>query len=195
MRRSPVNGFVITAIPKSKRFAGILFGLFVVLVTSTLQAENESAPKFTIANENGVQITLPREHEGVDIYLFWATWCPYCKALMPHLQSIADEYGEEVRIYALHVRDDEDPRAYLDASGFDFTLLPDADAVMPAYGVKGTPGLFLVDGQGKIRFNLYKMIFHDDEAYKKLANRQKASQRAPAWAAEIRRVIDRILKQ
>ncbi|MCP5091039.1 MAG: redoxin domain-containing protein, partial [Gammaproteobacteria bacterium] len=22
------------------------------------------------------------------ILLFWATWCPYCKALMPHLQSI-----------------------------------------------------------------------------------------------------------
>jgi hypothetical protein len=32
--------------------------------------------------------------------LFWATWCPYCKALMPHVQSNLDEYGKQVRVVA-----------------------------------------------------------------------------------------------
>jgi len=185
---------VINASLKIKLMAGVLFGLFIVLVTSSIPAESVSAPEFTIADENGIQISLPRKHNGADIYLFWATWCPYCKALMPHLQSILDEYGEDVRIFALHIKDDEDPRAFLDEMGYDFVLLPDANAVMPLFGVKGTPGLFLVDGKGKIRFNLYEMIFQDNEAYEVLGNRQKAARRAPAWAAEIRRVIDQVLK-
>ncbi len=41
--------------------------------------------------------SLPSMQAGVDIYLFWASWCPYCKALMPHLQSIQVEYGADFR--------------------------------------------------------------------------------------------------
>ena len=173
----------------------MFLGMLVVLGTNSLSAESKSAPEFTIADEHGVSVTLPREHDGVDIYLFWASWCPYCKALMPHLQSIRDEYGEDVRIYALNIRDDNDPRVFLDGLGYDFILLPEADDVMEAYGVKGTPGLFLVDGKGNIRFNLYEMIFRDDAAYESLNNRQKASRRAPAWAAGIRQSIDQILEK
>ncbi|MFT5138515.1 MAG: cytochrome c biogenesis protein CcmG/thiol:disulfide interchange protein DsbE [Lysobacterales bacterium] len=173
----------------------ILITFVFLLFSLPLAAEEIEAPTFTIADEHGNEISLPRKHDGVDIYLFWASWCPYCKALMPHLQSILDEYGDDVRVYALNIKDDEDPRIYLDNSGYDFVLLPDADSVMEAYGVKGTPGLFIVDGTGKIHFNLYEMIFTDNEAYKQLKNSQKAARRAPAWAAEIRRVIDEVLGQ
>lgn len=50
--------------------------------------------------------------------------------------------------HALKIKDDEDPRGFLDQWGYGFVLLPDADGVMEPYGVKGTPGLFIVDGQG-----------------------------------------------
>lgn len=174
--------------------------LAAVLLTLTFIAphafaDDISAPPFTLADAAGNEVSLPSMQAGVDIYLFWASWCPYCKALMPHLQSIQIEYGDNVRIYALQIRDDEDGLAFLQEHGYDFTLLPDADPVMGPYGVRSTPGVFLVDRHGKIRFNLYEVLFKPSADFKQMGNRQKSSRFGPYWAAEIRRAIDQILAE
>jgi len=174
--------------------------LAAVLLTLTFIAphafaDDISAPAFTLADAAGNEVSLPSKQAGVDIYLFWASWCPYCKALMPHLQSIQIEYGDDVRIYALQIRDDEDGQAFLQEHGYDFVLLPDADPVMGLYGVRSTPGVFLVDRQGNVRFNLYKIMFSGGTGFGALSNRQKSSRIGPYWAAEIRRVIDQILAE
>ena len=154
----------------------------------------DPAPPLSLTHADGSTVELPREHEGVDIYLFWATWCPYCKAFMPHLQSIRDEYGDDVTVFALQIRDDEDPRPYLADNGFDFELIPNADAAMAPYGMRSTPGLVLVDGDGNIRFNLYDVVLQDPPGYAELGNRAKAARRGPAWAARLRQEIDAILE-
>jgi len=156
-------------------------------------AEDIAAPAFTLADTDGEQVTLPRDHDGVDIYFFWASWCPYCKALMPHLQSMLIEYGDDVTIYAFNIRDEEMPEPFMLEHGYDFILMPDADPLMELYGVRPTPALFLVDGQGMIRFNLYDMVFNDNSDFKALSHGQKSERRAPYWAAEIRQSIDQIL--
>jgi len=54
------------------------------------------------------------------ILFFWATWCPYCKALMPHLQSLRFEYGDRVKILAINLIDaDGDPVEYVRNAGYD----------------------------------------------------------------------------
>jgi thiol-disulfide isomerase/thioredoxin len=153
-------------------------------------AEPTTAPAFTLKDDKGRQISFPRSEEGVDIYLFWASWCPYCKALMPHLQSILEEYGDEVRVFAFNIRDDVDPAITMDKYGFDFHLMPAADELMELYGVKGTPGLFLVDSEGLIRLNLYQLLNQDEVIDKELSNSQKAARKAPWWASEIRQSLD-----
>ena len=171
----------------------LLTTLFLALSLTGTTALAEPAPKLTLENAGGQTIVLPRRHEGVDVYLFWATWCPYCKAFMPHLQSIRDEYGDAVTVYALQIRDDEDPRPFLADNGFDFELIPNADEAMAPYGMRSTPGLVLVDGDGQIRFNLYDVVLQDPPGYAELGNRAKAARRGPAWAARIRQEIDAIL--
>ena len=171
----------------------ILLSLALMMLAPLTNADKQKAPTFTLADAAGNEVTLPREHDGVDIYLFWATWCPYCKALMPHLQSMQIEYGDDVRVYALHIRDDEDPVAFMEEQGYDFILLPDADPVMAPYGVRPTPALFLVDGRGLIRFNLYEAIFADNNESEAMSHRKRAGRRAPYWAARIRQEIDRVL--
>ena len=57
--------------------------------------------------------------------------------------------------------------------------------MMELYGVRPTPGLFVVDGKRRIRLNLYEVIFDDDSEYKALSHGKKAGRRAPycsAWA-------------
>jgi len=171
----------------------LLSVLSLMLLTAPIQAAEITAPPFTLQDDTGKTISLPSRRDGVDILLFWASWCPYCKALMPHLQSIKIEYGDRVRVYALNIRDDEDPIGFMQEHGYDFILLPDADPVMPLYGVQPTPGLFLVDKQGSIRFNIYDLIVTGDGSTDAMSHRQQASRRAPYWAAAIRKKIDEIL--
>lgn len=176
-----------------------MFRVFLAVVLSLLVqnsfAQDSAAPQFTLPNAAGEQVTLPRSHDGVDIYFFWASWCPYCKALMPHLQSMQIEYGDDVTIYALTIRDEENPAPFIAEHGYDFELIPEADSIMEPYGVQTTPGVFIVDGQGNIRFNLYEMVFNDSNEMNSMGHLQKAGRRAPYWAAEIRKNIDQLLAE
>ena len=168
--------------------------LMLTLFVQHSYAQDVAAPAFTLPDAAGQQVTLPRTHDGVDIYLFWASWCPYCKALMPHLQSMRVEYGDDVTIYALNIRDEEMPELFMLKHGYDFILIPEADSVMELYGVRATPALFVVDGKGTIRFNLNDMVFNDNSEFKSLSHGKKAGRRAPYWSAEIRQTIDKILR-
>jgi len=38
---------------------------------------------------------------------FWAPWCTPCDAIAPHLESLAEEWGERVRLVRVNV--DEEP--------------------------------------------------------------------------------------
>ena len=80
--------------------------LILVLLVQNAHTQETMAPTFTLADTTGEKVTLPRVHGGVDIYFFRASWCPYCKALMPHLQSMLIEHGDDLTIYALNIRDD-----------------------------------------------------------------------------------------
>lgn len=151
----------------------------------------KSAPAWELVDANGDSVQFGGPRERPVILLFWATWCPYCKQLMPHLQSIVDEYGGGIEVLALNVFEDADSSAFLDEYGYEFRLVPSADAVAPAYGVKGTPGLFLVDRQGRIRYDLAQVEL-DKEIPSDVKRWQKAARLAPLWAAELRKAIDQL---
>ena len=38
---------------------------------------------------------------------FWAVWCGPCRAIAPHLESLAGELGEQVRIVKLNVDENQ----------------------------------------------------------------------------------------
>ncbi len=162
----------------------------------TFAADTQLAPDWTLSTPEGQSVNLADEAgKQTTVLLFWATWCPYCKALMPHLQSIRLEYGEEVEILAINIFEDADPVAFIAGAGYDFILLPDGDTVAEQYGVSGTPAVFVVDQKRAIRFDLRKLpqIEPPDDG-KKAGNSRKAAFRAPYWAAEIRRSIDAVRK-
>ncbi|HEY0231837.1 MAG TPA: TlpA disulfide reductase family protein [Dokdonella sp.] len=87
------------------------------------------------------------------ILLFWATWCPYCKALMPHVQAVYDAAGTtRLDVYAIDINDDGDPVAELKERRQTFTLVRDGDDIATQYGVKGTPALLLIDEHGNVAY-------------------------------------------
>ena len=155
-----------------------------------------AAPAWSLQTPSGEIVSFPHEHDGPVILLFWASWCPYCKALMPHLQSMRYEYADDsLTIYAINFRDDGDPLAYMQKQGFDFTLLLDGGDVAAAYDVHATPGLLIFDRENRVVLDLYdvmedynRMVILSDE----LNHGQKAARKAPWWAAQIRLALDQI---
>lgn len=133
----------------------ILLCFLLLPLTGTSQP---AAHSFTRPGADGEPVTFQvGQHPRPALLLFWATWCPYCARLMPELQKVRDQVPvAELDILAIHVFDEEgDPVAYLERHGYGFTLVRDGDAVAKAYGVKGTPGLFLLDTDGTV---LYQRI-------------------------------------
>ncbi|HKL50834.1 MAG TPA: TlpA disulfide reductase family protein [Wenzhouxiangellaceae bacterium] len=167
--------------------------LALLAAASVNAQEYPEAPSFSLETDTGAALDLPANQQGIGVYLFWASWCPYCRALMPHLQSIKDEFGDRVTVYALNFRDQQDPSAYLKEHGFDFVLLPEAGEVAESWGVKGTPGLFIVDRQRQIRFNLYDVLATNPPGFEDLNHTQRAQRRAPFWAARIRQSLDTLM--
>lgn len=38
---------------------------------------------------------------------FWATWCGPCKAMVPHLQKIQDDFSDRVKIIKLNIEENQ----------------------------------------------------------------------------------------
>jgi len=169
----------------------------VLLMPSTVAAEEAIvAPDWTLGSVEHETVRLSEEVRRQPVILFfWATWCPYCKALMPHLQSLRFEYGDKVKILAINFIDAEgDPVAYVRNAGYDFVVLPDGDAVAEAYRVYGTPGVIIVDQNQHMRFDLRALPLPSLPALERSAgNKRRAAHIAPYWAAEIRKAVDQVL--
>jgi thiol-disulfide isomerase/thioredoxin len=174
--------------------AVFIVGIFIAATAAT--AEQRVAPDWTLSTPAGEPVTLSDvAAERPVLLLFWATWCPYCKALMPHLQSIDLEYGDEIEILAIHFRDDKgDPVGFVRDAGYNFTLLTDGNAVAELNGIWSTPGVLIVDTERAVRFDLYAVPTPElPESDAESSHRRKAGYLAPFWAAEIRKRLDTVL--
>lgn len=91
---------------------------------------------------------------------------------MPYLQKVYNAAGpKKLDIYAIDIKDEgSHPAETLRKRKFTFTLVRDGDAIADAYGVEGTPGLFLVDSKGDI---VYERSGGDDPAKVEAALRTK----------------------
>jgi cytochrome c biogenesis protein CcmG/thiol:disulfide interchange protein DsbE len=171
----------------------VLIGL---LVTSPLTRAAETAPDWALTSSEDETIRLSTELRQQPVILFfWATWCPYCKALMPHLQSMQLEYGDSIKILAINFREKGDPVGFIKEKGYDFTVLPNGDDVAALNDVYGTPGIIIVDGDQNVAFDLRELPPYDAPVTgKKVSHTRSAAFRAPYWAAAIRSKIDTVLK-
>ena len=149
-----------------------LIALTLMLLVAAAAAQ-QPAPGGQGRGADGSAIRFDPQHlQRPALLLFWATWCPYCKALMPYVQKVYDAAGPaKLDVYAIDIKDEDgDPVAELHERGNTFTLVRDGDAIADLYGVKGTPGLFLVDRNGTI---IYRRLSGDAPEKVEQALREK----------------------
>jgi cytochrome c biogenesis protein CcmG, thiol:disulfide interchange protein DsbE len=113
-----------------------------------------TAPNWTLQTIQSESLDYYQDsEEKVSVIIFWATWCPYCATLMPQMEIIHRKYRSKgVKFYAVDIFEDGkvDPKTYFENRGFTYTMLLEGDDVAKAYGVKGTPGVYVVDKEKKV---------------------------------------------
>lgn len=112
------------------------------------------APDWSLStSENETLKYYEDSEEKVSVIIFWATWCPYCRTLMPHLNSVYRKYRSKgVKFYAIDVYEDGkiDPLEYFKVQKLGFTLLLNGESVVEQFGVRRTPSVYVVDKEKNI---------------------------------------------
>ena len=98
------------------------------------------------------------EHLGRDVVVmsFWATWCEPCKAEMPTLQALHDEYGAQgLQIVSISIDDAQTQsavRPYIANQGYTFPVVIDEDSsIVQAYNTRAVvPYMLFVGRDGRI---------------------------------------------
>jgi thiol-disulfide isomerase/thioredoxin len=129
-------------------------------------AVGAKAPKFSLVNAvDGATVTMQPNDGRVKVVVFTCNQCPYAKAFEPRIIEIANRFGAKgVTFYAVDPNDDtkfaEESLANMKARAIEkeypFPYLKDGDSsIARAYGARVTPHIFVVDGEGTVRYRGY----------------------------------------
>lgn len=113
------------------------------------------APEINLQGFDGRFASLSDMRGEVVLVNFWASWCPPCRAEMPTLQKVFDDYQEKgFNILAVNstVQDSQsDAAKFASEGGYSFDIVLDySGEVTSSYKIEALPTSFLVDRNGII---------------------------------------------
>ena len=162
----------------------LVLALLVLSFAAAADNHEPTSMNWTAKDFSGNDVVFPAALDGKPtVLVFWATWCPYCRAFMPYLGDIREEYGDTINILTVNVFEDgeRDPAKHIESLGFPMIAVADGDPVAMLYGVRGTPGIMVLDGDGSLA---WKRASTDLPAGKKVSE---------FWAEQIREELNGLL--
>lgn len=162
-------------------FSALMFIIVISISTSLIAQEEmtpipmisgiemlkvgDTAPDFSIMDLNDADYNMKEvlsTKKGVLIF-FWSIFCEPCKAELPIIEELANEYIDQ-GISFVGVAIDGGPMkdaisAFISQEDYSFSVLidelnPDESfKVSDPYGVAGTPTIYLIDREGIVRFS------------------------------------------
>lgn len=170
-----------------KRLTALTIGaLSAILVLPALAVQQgDQAPAWQGVDFSGQAIEFPELLDGKPtVVVFWATWCSYCKAFMPYLERIQNDYGsEKINVLTINAKEDGggDPAQYIASLSMETIAVADGDAIAAAYDVEFIPGLMVVAPDGTVA---YRRAWTDLPAGERVAS---------FWSRQVRRALDELL--
>jgi peroxiredoxin len=142
-----------------------------------------SAPDFSAKTLDGQEKKLSDFRGQVVVLDFWFVQCPHCVAMMPHEKHMVEKYkGRPFAI--LGVNTDayrEEAASFAERKGLPWLNFWDADrSIARNYGVEYYPTLFILDGDGVIRYRDTTDQFYRDEDLERAVEKLLAEQEAKA---------------
>ena len=117
-------------------------------------AEGSQPADFTLPDLDGQQVTLRRFLGKTPVLLvFWATWCPECKAAIPEINALTTgPLAEKLQIFGIDFRESREKVARAVTSrGIRYpVLLDERGQAARTYGIVGVPTYVLIGRDGKV---------------------------------------------
>jgi len=118
--------------------------------------KGNKAPDFELLNLNGEAVKLS-DFVGKKVILnYWATWCPPCRAEMPHMEKFYKDNEKDVVVLAVNLTNTEKNRDnvsdFVKDFGLTFPIVMDEEGdVSSTYQVIAYPTSYIIDSQGIIQ--------------------------------------------
>ncbi|MBE3554602.1 MAG: TlpA family protein disulfide reductase [Thermicanus sp.] len=150
MKRTIISFIILLAL------VGVTF-YFNTIKTGSVEVKpvvGYQAPDFTIQDMEGNTLNLA-DLKGKPIFInFWASWCPPCRAEMPHIQAAYEKYGGQIQFVMINTIEAdtlEDLKAYIGEAKLTFPVYLDKkNLVNDLYQVPGWPTSLFINKKGII---------------------------------------------
>jgi cytochrome c biogenesis protein CcmG/thiol:disulfide interchange protein DsbE len=114
------------------------------------------APDFTLNTPEGESVTLSKLRGQAVLVNLWATWCPPCRAEMPAIQKLYDEYKDQgFVVLGLNMTYQDNPAAvipFVQKNQLTFPILIEGTGdVAKKYELRSLPSSFFIDRNGIIQ--------------------------------------------
>ncbi|MFC4712151.1 peroxiredoxin family protein [Planococcus dechangensis] len=124
--------------------------------TASGLAQGDLAPDFMLTDQNGETVQLS-DYRGKKVILnFWATWCPPCRAEMPHMQQFhEDNTDSDVEILAVNLTAQDNGAeaisSFIDEFGLTFSIpMDETGSTAQSYQIRTVPTTYILNTRGEI---------------------------------------------
>ena len=136
----------------------------VVVQTKTFKQEPVST-EVKLHTVNGKDIVFTKEKNAlilkdnsdkIILLNFFATWCPPCKAEIPHLINLQDKYKDKLKIISVLLEDDKpdsEIKSFIDYNHINYSVTNDVNNFKLSNllgGIQSIPFMILYDKNGKV---------------------------------------------
>jgi thiol-disulfide isomerase/thioredoxin len=112
-----------------------------------------TAPVFTLSDAGGASVSLQQYRGRVVLMNLWASWCPPCRAEMPDLQRLSQQYAS-AGLVVVGVNEGESPQraqAFAQSLGIRFPIwIDDQQRYGRLYAALGMPTTVIIGRDGNV---------------------------------------------
>lgn len=163
-------------------FTGLLTPIMGGL-QSLLLATGIKKPKITLVDKSNAQFdyqgafvdlegnrVMLEEFRGKTVFInLWATWCPPCRAEMPHIESLYKKVRDQENLVFLMIALDkemEKSKDFIEKKGFTFPVVHASYGLNAALQSQSIPSTLVVNSNGEIVFYQEGMSNFDTQEFR-----------------------------